>query len=397
VKIHLVSYLFYPDSLGGGALYTDFARFMKSRGHEVRVTTTFSFYPQYRYREEDSGISRRDETFEEIPLRRIRMKLPRRYQGWRRLIPELSFWQALRRRARFDGWTPDVVIVGCPMLAQSLAARGLYGGGVPLIVVVQDLMVDAAAKLGIIRARGFLKLLAWGERRALSGADRLVTISEEMKTRLVELTGKNVAVMPNWIHGSLAVCASEERTRAPATLFYSGNLGVKQGLPGFLPDFFAEANGWTLQIHGDGPAAEDLRAVHRANPQFSLNPLLDEPEYVRTLSGATVCLITQRAGAGDSFLPSKLLPALATGTPVLAVCDRTSPLGREVTEHGFGVVIAPGDRETLGATLRRWREQPEALETLCRRARERSAYFQRDRILGEYERLMQRVIAEAQR
>ncbi len=397
MKIHLISYLFSPDSLGGGALYTDFARFMKSRGHDVRVTTTFSFYPQYRYGKDDAGCAQRDEVFEGIPLRRIGMTLPRRYQGWRRLIPELSFWQALRRRARFSGWTPDVVIVGCPMLAQALAARGIYGKRVPLVIVVQDLMVDAAAKLGIIRARGFLKLLAWGERRALTGADRLVTISEEMKTRLVELTGRRVDVMPNWIHDSLASCAAGEQAREPATLFYSGNLGVKQGLPGFLPDFFAETNGWTLQIHGDGPAAEELRAVHRTNPQFSLKPLLEEPEYVRALSAATVCLITQRAGAGDSFLPSKLLPALATGTPVLAVCDQASPLGREVAAHGFGVVIAPGDRESLGATLRRWREHPGELMTLCQRARERAAFFQRERILGEYERLMQQLAGEGAR
>ena len=44
-------------------------------------------------------------------------------------------------------------------------------------------------------------------------------------------------------------------------------------------------------------------------------------------------------GARVHFLPSELLPALATGTPVLAVCDESSPLGREVQRGAFGAIV----------------------------------------------------------
>ena len=176
--------------------------------------------------------------------------------------------------------------------------------------------------------------------------------------------------------------------RKPGTLFYSGNLGVKQGLPEFLPDFFALAGDWKLEVHGDGPAADQLHAIHRQSPRFELKLLLVESAYVRALGQASVCLITQRAGAGDSFLPSKLLPALATGTPVLAVCDQESPLGREVTGSGIGHVVTPGDRAGLEAVLRKWREDPTELARLGRKARERSCAFRREVILGRYEQLL---------
>jgi colanic acid biosynthesis glycosyl transferase WcaI len=393
VKIHLISYLFHPDSLGGAALYTDLAWFLRERGHEVRITSTFPFYPQYRYSEADRTQGCRDEVFEGMPLRRIAMRLPENYRGWRRLIPEFSFWAALRKHGRFDNWSPDVVITGCPMLAQPLAAKNLHAGKVPVVIVVQDLMTDAAAKLGIIRQRGLLALLRAAERRALRSSAALVTISDDMKARLAELTARHAQVIPNWIHGSLQAAVGRVRAtgirRRPATLFYSGNLGVKQGLPDFLPLFFQHGEGWSLRVHGEGPEAVSLRTAHALNPRFQLGPLLEEPEYVRALHETAVCLITQRAGAGQSFLPSKLLPALATGTPVLAVCDPESPLGREVSAQGFGVVVRPGDDEALGRVLRTWGGADGELARLRARAEERAADFSRETILPRYEALLQ--------
>jgi len=71
---------------------------------------------------------------------------------------------------------------------------------------------------------------------------------------------------------------------------------------------------------------------------------------------------------GANFLPSKLLPALATGTPVLAVCEPASPLGQEVIEGGFGEVIMPGDHAALARTLRRWLKEPSLLHEMGMRA-----------------------------
>jgi colanic acid biosynthesis glycosyl transferase WcaI len=258
--------------------------------------------------------------------------------------------------------------------------------------VVQDLMADAAAKLGIIRWPALVAILRAVERRALRAGSQLITISEEMKTRLGELTGRDAEVIPNWIHGSLQSTVEsvdlQVVKRQPCSLFYSGNLGVKQGLPDFLPLFFAQSEGWALRVHGAGPEAETMRKAHEANPRFQLEPLLEEPDYVRALQKATVCLITQRPGAGQSFLPSKLLPALATGTPVLAACDADSPLGREVSTHGFGAVVRPGDQASLGQVLRAWRDDPAALANLRVRATERARAFSRDKVLSRYEALL---------
>ena len=59
MKIHLITNLFQPDELAGASLYTDLARFFKARGHDVRVTGTFSYYPAWKLRPEDEGVRMR--------------------------------------------------------------------------------------------------------------------------------------------------------------------------------------------------------------------------------------------------------------------------------------------------------------------------------------------------
>ncbi len=168
-------------------------------------------------------------------------------------------------------------------------------------------------------------------------------------------------------------------------MFYSGNLGIKQGLPDFVEVFRAAAESWRLRIHGGGVEAQRLRSEQRPGDRVELGPVLAESEYIRALLGATACLVTQRPGVGANFLPSKLLPALATGTPVLAVCDPGSPLGVEVEEGGFGVVVPPGDSKRLRAVLGAWQSEPERLRRASIRAMERAGRYRRETVLQRYE------------
>lgn len=395
VRIQLVTNLFAPDELAGAALFTDLALFLKERGHDVRVTTTFSYYPAWKLRPEDVGVKVRDETFAGIPVRRVAMYVPARPSGKSRLLSDLSFLGSLLRRARRPGLRPDVVLTALPMLSQCLAQRFLYAGrGVPRMIVVQDFVVEAALELGILRVPGAARVLHGVQRWALRSARTLATISPAMLAKLQAAVGpdRRAVLIPNWIHGSLRREIEQQAEAAPPRaarrLFYSGNLGVKQGLPDFLTQFHAAGAaglGWGLDIHGGGAERARLEAGAATVPGTRLGPVLEEPDYIRALLSASACLVTQKPGVGANFLPSKLLPALATCTPVLAVCERTSPLGAEVLEGGFGEVIAPGDASGLAAALNRWATEPGLLAEMSGRARVRAQRYQRETVLPQYE------------
>lgn len=400
LKVHQVTHLFSPDQLAGASLYTDLARFFRDLGHDVRITTTFPYYPALQFCPEDRGKLVRQEFFEGIPIRRVGQVLPKSHKSWRRLIPEITYLGALTMAGRFPGWKPDVVITACPMLAQVSWQRWLYPfTDVPRLVIVQDSMAHAATELGIIKNRWLGRLLHGFERWSLRKADLLTTISDGMRDRVLDIVDhqRPCVVIPNWIHGSLANLVQERRKAVPPRtsqrLFYSGNFGVKQGLPAFLDQFRSVRGGWLIDLHGGGAEAQALRSkIEGWGDWLHLGGLLDEPDYVDRLLTTTACVVTQMPGVGANFLPSKLLPALAAGTPVLAVCDAASPLGREVTMGQFGEIVEPGNTVQLGAILCRWVENPALLAQAGDNALKWSARYSREKICGDYSATLQRLV-----
>jgi colanic acid biosynthesis glycosyl transferase WcaI len=396
MRIHIISNLFAPDELAGAALFTDLASFLKEGGHDVRVTCAFSYYPAWKLRAGEEGLASRDEVYQGIPLRRVRMYVPNSPTAKARVLSDLSFLFSLVRRARFPGWEPEVVLTALPMLSQCLAQRFLYlGKGIPRLIVVQDFVVDAALELGILRLPGCARLLHGIQRWALRSAQTLLTISPGMLEKLRGIVGadRRTCYVPNWIHGSLQREINRQRlnghVRNQGELFYAGNLGVKQGLSDFLEQFNAGGCaklGWRLQVHGGGAERGRIATEIGRTPGCQLGPILGESDYVSALCCTSACLVTQRAGVGANFLPSKILPALATSTPVLAVCERSSPLGQEVIQGGFGEVIEPGDSVSLASTLRLWQKLPSPLHQMGSRAAQRAELYHQDRVLTMYER-----------
>lgn len=399
MRIQLITNLFSPDELAGAALFTDLALFLKGNGNDVRVTTTFSYYPQWQLDPADEGIAVRDEIFHDIPVRRVGMYIPRVPTGRTRMLSDLSFFFALLRRARFRVWMPDVIITASPMFSQCLVQRFLYPGKrIPRMIIVQDFVVDAALELGILKlplASPFLRRL---ERWAFRSAQTLSTISHPMLDKLRGIVGsdRQLLYIPNWIHRSLEREIEKQlgqHARAPKCLFYSGNVGVKQGLPDFIETFKQADPNWKLQINGGGAEIERLRDGTAGSQKISIGPVLDEAEYVAALLQASVCLITQKPGVGANFLPSKLLPALASGTPVLAVCEENTPLAQEVRSGEFGVIIPPGDTDALTAVLQRWSGNPDELTRMGERAKIYGRNFSRETILSHYESELLRLVS----
>jgi colanic acid biosynthesis glycosyl transferase WcaI len=154
---------------------------------------------------------------------------------------------------------------------------------------------------------------------------------------------------------------------------YSGNLGVKQGLDvlvhaaallkapaatGAALDDSVNASAADLAIKiviaGDG-----ARRAHLAKliAQLKLEnvlllPLLPDLAYREMLADADCTVITQQAGTGSFFFPSKLLAALAAGKPVVTVADETSELAKALATGRFGLNVPPNDPPALAAAIR---------------------------------------------
>lgn len=150
---------------------------------------------------------------------------------------------------------------------------------------------------------------------------------------------------------------------------YSGNLGVKQGLAILLEAAaLCREPGVRIVICGDGAerAALEQRARELELTNVRFLPLQEKAEYEEMLVDADLCLITQQAGSGQFFFPSKLLTTLAFAKPVLVVADADSELALAVHEGACGFRAPPGAAHAMADALRGAQEQRDALPAMGR-------------------------------
>ena len=135
---------------------------------------------------------------------------------------------------------------------------------------------------------------------------------------------------------------------------YAGNLGVKQGLDVLLETAaLLQEQKIHFLVCGDGAQRDSLaaRAREMKLPNFSMLPLQAGADYRALLVDADICFITQQAGAGNSFFPSKLLGLLAESKPIVTVAAPECELAVSLREGHFGVNVPPGKPRELAAVL----------------------------------------------
>lgn len=402
-RLLIVVNVFKPD-LGGGVLFSDLCYGLAERGFDVTVRCAYPYYPEWRDKTGQNGlrIARYDE--QGARVERFGLYIPSNPNSLvQRLVYEASFFASLSRRLPRRG-AFDMAMVFCPLVgAVAYGALVRRLAGCPLWLNVQDLSADAAAASGIARGGGVTRAMAGVQNTLFNQADVWSTISPVMVERLEQLRRREqpILYLPNWLHASLAEAIDALPSKAgrlpgrPVRLFYSGNIGTKQDLLRFCQMLHASPADFTFRIQGSGSRADDVRAWVAASGdrRFSFHDLTDEAGLARALHDTDFFVITEKAGTGGSFIPSKLIPGLASGTPILAVCDAGSPLGREMEAARPGPRFDWDDEAGPGALLATIADRPDTFLAWQTRAREHAAFYARGQVLDRYAQAIRTVIA----
>ena len=386
----------YAPELTGIAPYnTALCDFLRGRGDDVEMLTTFAYYPTWRKQAEDRGRLYRDDLVDGVPVHRCWHYVPEKVAAWKRIVHEGTFVLTSTLRA-LSLRRPDVyVMVSPPLLLGAAAWLVTKLKESDYVFHVQDLQPDAAVGLGMLRKGWFTRALYALEAFAYRHAARVSGISRGM---LAIFEGKGVPpqkliYFPNGVrlqasadHVPRGAFRARHGFRPDEFLaIYSGNLGVKQGLE-ILIDAAELLQGSAVRIVicGDGAVRETLarRVSELKLPNVSMLPLQPLANYESMLADADVCLITQQAGAGNAFFPSKLLSTLAAARPVITVADEDSELTRALNEGAFGVNVTPGDAKALATALRELASNPGALVRFGEAGRAFVEQFEMDRVLS---------------
>ena len=113
-------------------------------------------------------------------------------------------------------------------------------------------------------------------------------------------------------------------------------------------------------------------------------PLQAGADYRALLLDADVCFITQQAGAGNSFFPSKLLGLLAESKPVVTVAAPECELALSLHEGRFGVNVPPGQPRELAGVLDALAKDPQRLAAFGVAGRRYVEQFEKTRVFENF-------------
>jgi len=386
-----------PELIGIAPQNVALCEFLAEQGHDVEMVTTFPYYPAWRKRPEDRGRLYRTVVVNGVRVRRCWHFVPAQVSRLKRILHEGTFVATSMLRALFLR-RPDVFVVVSPPLLLGVAAW-LVGKvkGAPFVFHVQDLQPDAALGLGMLKPSAFTRALYGIEAFAYRQAARVSGITRGMLRTFQEkgVAAEKQVYFPNTIdlknegpERDRGDFRKRQRFREDQFLaVYAGNLGVKQGLEILLETAaLLRDRGIRFIICGDGAQRQALAALaaEMRLPNFSLLPLQSDRDYAALLRDADLCFITQQAGAGNAFFPSKLLALLAKAKPVVTVASPESDLALALAEGDFGVNVPPGRPEELARVLGALANDPARLAAYGTAGRRYVEQFERTRVLKDF-------------
>ncbi|MGI4803846.1 MAG: WcaI family glycosyltransferase [Janthinobacterium lividum] len=383
-RILLIGGNYYPELTGIGKYNGEMMDWLADDGNICTVVTTYPYYPDWKikepyykksfwfsreYKATNSGIGN------SIKIYRCPHFVPSNPSGLTRILSDVSFCLSCSImiflslfKKRYD----YIITVSPPFLTGILAVIYKKIKGAKFFYHVQDLQIDAAADLQMIKSRMLIKFLFWIERFIMKRTDMISSISQGMIDRLKEKSPESkIKFFPNWVDTNVFYPVNEKQVLKEAFGFtsqvkivlYSGAIGEKQGLEAILYTAKSLENNFNLKfiICGSGPykkKLEDLKtSLQLSNVLFM--PLQPADKLNDFLNMADIHLVIQKTNASDLVMPSKLTPILAVGGLAVITAPVMSSLYKIINNHKMGILAEPENQAALAKAIESALNQPD--------------------------------------
>jgi colanic acid biosynthesis glycosyl transferase WcaI len=387
-RVLLIGGNFYPEPIGIGKYNGEMIHWLAQNGYDCTVITSFPYYPQWKiqhpYLKKSLWYKKEEKYYKpfydkSISIYRCPLYVPNMPTGSKRILNGLTFFLTsllviikLLFEPKFD-----YVITVVPSFETGLLAilyKSIKGG--KFLYHIQDLQIDAARDLKIIRSKWLIKFLFKIEKYILKKADVVSSVSAGMMEKVKVKCNKNIEFFPNWVDNSVIYPIPDKAilkeefgfAETDKIIMYSGAIGEKQGLENILytAKSFIKQTEIKFIICGAGPYLKKLESLKNElgleNVVFMPTQSLDHLNHF--LNMADIHLVIQKADASDLVMPSKLTNILAVGgIPVITALPNTS-LHQLVTDHDLGFLAIPEDVDSLVSVIRKAIEYDNTLISL---------------------------------
>jgi glycosyltransferase involved in cell wall biosynthesis len=317
------------------------------------------------------------------------------------------FITALSRFRRGD----IAIVVTNPPLLPYIVALACRVRGARFVLLVHDVYPEILERLDILKPQSLLmRLLHRVSERLYQSADRILVLGRDMQDLIQQKLSSRrdrVAVATNWASTEMIAPTPRSDNQLLGRLHLEGKFVVQffgnMGRPHCIEDILdaAELLSSDLEIHFliVGWGAKKNWAVNEKNVRHLENMTIIDPlEREQSCDVQNACdlaINTLSSNMSGISVPSRTYNVMASGKPMLAVCDEDSELATVIYEEQTGWVVPPGRPDILAATIRKAKAAPEELRLMGERAYQAAeAKYTIASVLKVYTELIEGLIAE---
>jgi colanic acid biosynthesis glycosyl transferase WcaI len=368
-RILLIGGNYSPEPTGIGKYNGEMIKWLAEQGNDCTVVTTYPYYPEWKVQSSYGKQCFWYKTETQIvkngnPIKVIRCPhfVPKNPSGLNRMISEFSFFFSaylVMMLLLFKKKYNQVITVAPPfeMGLLGILYKKIRGG--EFIYHIQDLQIDAARDLAIIKSKVIINIFLSIEKFILSHADIVSTISVGMIKKVRNKCQKEVLFFPNWVDVNTFYPVANRHDLKPnygfettdKIILYSGAIGNKQGLEAILYCAKSLQNRKDIKfaICGSGPYKANL--IHLKEKLNLKNvfflPLQPIKTFNSFLNVADIHLVLQKSGAGDLVMPSKLSTILSVGGVAIVTASKGTSLYEVISSGNMGILVEPDNEKAL--------------------------------------------------
>src|SRR5213594_3632208 len=218
--IAVISSNYWPEPTGVSRTVTEFAEFLTRRNLDVRVATAMPYYPQWEIYPAYRRFLYRCERRNGATIFRAWHRVRPAPSALGRVLQEMTLCLVGLPTTLRALWGARLAYVVVPALGYAFlgafVARCLR---IPVILVVKDVMPEAAVVTGLLRNRAVIAVSRWLARWLYAVSSEIQTLGEGMARRIVAAGGAGQRCGSSLIRSTVA---SWHRFRRSETSFDGG-------------------------------------------------------------------------------------------------------------------------------------------------------------------------------
>ena len=351
-KILIASPFFHPEPISTGKYNTFLAKELLAKGNLVTVICSYPFYPEWQPKF----------TSENIPgTLTFRGGLENVYPKnavARRIILEVWFcWHFFKNRKK--NRESEIIVAIMPPVFFTIFLKHFFKTSKKIAIAHDFVGVMATSYKSFFR-KFVAVIMKKLESMLLRNFDKVICLSKSMKNMAINDYGLErircevhypfvtIETGKDWPPTCEGIFSADQ-----IHVVYSGALGEKQQ-PKVIYQLFIDIcdrkKNVLCHFFSRGPIFNKLKSENKYS-KICFHDLVPENLLSKLYACSDVQVVLQAPGTSTGSFPSKVTNLIASGVPILAICDEDSELAKVILQNGAGKTETCSDHNKIIGSL----------------------------------------------